>query len=846
MNKTILAFASLLFLLPSCSRNSSESDLFKDKYDLDKRIQSFNDIHLEMSLKPFKVNNRDSIDQVCRNVFIQWAPLLRHADTISVMLWTADGSEILNYTGDDNQRLEWSQYVGNPNTDHEVNSGPKELSLHQRAYDYIPNPPQYTYGDLKYIVSALKRHGERLTGKVVRIGETFDPGPEFAKSEFKYKKHPEICMGNTMGAKTFVCCYATLNEDKEHYAGYPSGIPQGTPFGTFFGKQSQHFLTDMGFDFLWFSNGLGFGMETWGSTGAVFDGKQFHPEKLNDTREKITDFWNKFRAECPDIRIETRGTNISVGADLAKDGVDLKAIYNGNFNLLPPPNSPWAALDGNFGLELAGYMSRISELPDDRYLFRYYIHDPWWANSPWLDRYGREAHDIYLPMAVARIDREGKVKLPTHFTLLTIDDSYGNMPEQVPSEMIPHLLQGRRTAPDQPGLIVWVYPFDEYHDWAHKQPERVKEIYYGDWFIQQAINDGFPLNTVVSTGNFVELMKAGKKTFDESILVSIVPDAGSDLEKQLIQFVKKGGKLFVYGPSSHASQKFLDFLNIKQVEPISGEMRVQTQLRSDLIKTPGSSILRHNEDMSGGGIETLVNNTSDPSTKVLAQAFMGAQKRDIAIQRQEKDWNGGMVVYLRGTNSATYRGGHLLTPDNPKQWFNGSSLLRYSLNNMGYSVYFDKLEADMKNPINCISRNDNAFYFSGFTPNQTIEQQWLFPQGAPIFTGYETELRNGIAHYRMPKSYQEECRVFVKQEKGIISCYEVAPVEWKVKRRIGINGLKQATVRIYPGVDDTNFKVVNNIGYPYNKPSLELKKGSDFSGTYYEFTDITGELIAVW
>ena len=412
--------------------------------------------------------------------------------------------------------------------------------------------------------------------------------------------------------------------------------------------------------------------------------------------------------------------------------------------------------------------------------------------------------------------------------------------------MIPHLLQGRRTAPDQPGLIVWVYPFDEYHDWAHKQPERVKEIYYGDWFIQQAINDGFPLNTVVSTGNFVELMKAGKKTFDESILVSIVPDAGSDLEKQLIQFVKKGGKLFVYGPSSHASQKFLDFLNIKQVEPISGEMRVQTQLRSDLIKTPGSSILRHNEDMSGGGIETLVNNTSDPSTKVLAQAFMGAQKRDIAIQRQEKDWNGGMVVYLRGTNSATYRGGHLLTPDNPKQRFNGSSLLRYSLNNMGYSVYFDKLEADMRNPINCISRNDNAFYFSGFTPNQTIEQQWLFPQGAPIFTGYETELRNGIAHYRMPKSYQEECRVFVKQEKGIISCYEVAPVEWKVKRRIGINGLKQATVRIYPGVDDANFKVVNNIGYPYNKPSLELKKGSDFSGTYYEFTDITGELIAVW
>ena len=98
----------------------------------------------------------------------------------------------------------------------------------------------------------------------------------------------------------------------------------------------------------------------------------------------------------------------------------------------------------------------------------------------------------------------------------------------------------------------------------------------------------------------------------------------------------------------------------------------------------------------------------------------------------------------------------------------------------------------------------------------------------------------------MPKSYQEECRVFVKQDEGIVSCYEVAPVEWKVKRRIGINGLKQATVRIYPGTDDTHFEVVNNVGYPYNKPSLERKKGTDYAGTYYEFENITGELIAIW
>src|SRR5690606_10902144 len=116
------------------------------------------------------------------------------------------------------------------------------------------------------------------------------------------------------------------------YAGFPEGIPQDTPFGTFFGRQTQHFLTDLGFDYIWLSNGFGFGMETWAATGAIFDGKQFDREKIFDTREKIIDFWELFRKECPDFRVETRGTNLATGIDLAADGVDLREIYNGGFN----------------------------------------------------------------------------------------------------------------------------------------------------------------------------------------------------------------------------------------------------------------------------------------------------------------------------------------------------------------------------------------------------------------------------------------------------------------------------------------------------------------------------------
>lgn len=255
------------------------------------RGKPFNNITLEASLKPFKKNDKTYIREVAKEMFVQWHALLRHADTVSVMLWTGDGSEILEYEGTPSQPMEWARYIGNPNTKHAVNSGPKELSIHERAYFYLENPPQFTYGDLKFIVETLKEEGRKVTGKPIRVGETFDPGPEFAKSDFKYKRHTEILGGSAMGHNTMVSCYSVLKADKDPYAGFPNGIPEGTPFGTFLGKQSNKFLKDMGFDFLWLSNGFGFGVEGWSSTGAIFDGKGFDQAKLAATKSKISDFW---------------------------------------------------------------------------------------------------------------------------------------------------------------------------------------------------------------------------------------------------------------------------------------------------------------------------------------------------------------------------------------------------------------------------------------------------------------------------------------------------------------------------------------------------------------------------
>ncbi|WP_193788614.1 hypothetical protein [Rufibacter ruber] len=651
-----------------------------------------------------------------------------------------------------------------------------------------------------------------------------------------------------MGEKSFVFSYATLNADKTPYAGFPNGIPDNTPFGTFFGRQSQHFLKDLGYDYIWFSNGFGFGMEPWASTGVIFTGKGFNEEKLAETKEKIINFWSLFRNECPEFRIETRGTNLSTGIDLAKDGVDLQAIYGGGFNILPPPNSPWAALDGDFGLEMIGYMSRMAQLPDDRYIFRYYTHDPWWLNSPWLDRYGREPHDIYLPMAVARINEKGEMHLPTHLNFLTIDDSFGNMPTQVPDEVTPHILKARYDSPTSPGPVVWVYPFEEYHDWAKNQPQRLPEIYYGDWFIRQAINNGFPLNTVISTKYLAPAVKNKPGLFKESTLLAIVPEAGSEYEKALISHVKNGGKLIVFGPADYISPAFAELLNLQNASPIDGELQIVNHYMPDQVETGFPKKIRHQALFSGGGLRTKVKNTKDAHTTVQVTMKQGQQTRDAVWTRALPDWKGGKVAYVRGTNSSHFEGGRLLKPDDANEYFIGPAYLRYVLKEFGMEYSVDKYAPTVKNPVLTIARNDNGFQFSGYVPNTSVQHRFKFPQGAPVLLGYDTRLRNGYAIYSLPTAFHREVRVFVEQQDGIVSCKEMHSGELGISRRLAISGLKNATVRVYPTEETTDESIhfYLNTTYPWKEGKLGFEKGDPALGKHYVVKNVTGDVVVSW
>jgi hypothetical protein len=106
-------------------------------------------------------------------------------------------------------------------------------------------------------------------------------------------------------------------------------------------------------------------------------------------------------------------------------------------------------------------------------------------------------------------------------------------------------------------------------------------------------------------------------------------------------------------------------------------------------------------------------------------------------------------------------------------------------------------------------------------------------------------LKDGKAIYRLAKSYIKECRVFVVQKEGIVSCYEIPPVEFQINRKIGISGLKDATIRLYPGISD-KVKVLNNAVYPYSDPQLPLVEGHEFAGKYYEFKNMNGTVELIW
>ena len=121
-----------------------------------------------------------------------------------------------------------------------------------------------------------------------------------------------------------------------------------------------------------------------------------------------------------------------------------------------------------------------------------------------------------------------------------------------------------------------------------------------------------------------------------------------------------------------------------------------------------------------------------------------------------------------------------------------------------------------------------------------------FPYGAPVLDGYDTVLEDGCAIYHFPKSEHRECRVFVEQNDGIVSCCEVAPVSLQYRRRIKVSGLKNATVRFL-----AEEYCKGNVNAVLNSSADAFFRADEFESGYaeiegvkfFEVKNVTGSLV---
>ncbi|MFA6960813.1 MAG: hypothetical protein WC205_08700 [Opitutaceae bacterium] len=799
-----------------------------------------NNLNLEVSLKPYYGLDAQGIRSACDSALQQWAPLLKHTDSVSVMFWAADGSEILDYAGDLDAEMEWARFIGNANPllHPKIDSDPEGKSLHARRYLYREDALPISYRRFAEIIRVW-REAIAALGKKPRIGLTFDPGGEFSPSSFKYERHREICLADTMGKASFVCCYGILNSDTHRYAGFPEGIQQNTSLGTFLGRQFTLFARDLGFDFIWFSNGFGFGMETWMTVGPLFDGQTFSPEKAPETRDKILGFWRDFRRECPDLGVMTRGTNLGTATDLSSDATPLRELYAGGFDFDPPPNSPWAALNGDFGIELAGYMSRIVELPPGKKaLYRFYIHDPWWLNSPWLDRYERQPHDIYLPLSIARIDDAGNTEPPDNISLLSLDDSYGKMTDAVPNEVNPHLIRAWNERPDSAGPVVWLYPFDELHDAMFGTQPAPERLFHTDWFAREALNDGTPINTVVSTRVWRTLGTRVHEVFADRIIVSPAPfdSAGENL---LLAWADADGKLLVYGPLDRAP-RLRERLGLRDAPPVDGEFTVTSTLPSiDTIEQAAATRYFHQNVMCGGPL-TEAPAKADGTTVVA---------RNAAGEVRALHARAGTIDWLRGPLPMRLpKGEHLPVRDDAATTFPLSSLVRQVLKQHGWSITFTAQTQTQRHPVIALHRQTNGWFFSTYLPDTTVDLTLRTPFGAPLLLGMETWIRNGASTYRLPRASRLESRVFVDQADGWLKYIEELPGQIGVTRRSWVHGLKNATVRFFPPTGSGPVTFFLNPKWPYIAgETVPLREIATPQGPMLETTQpVTGTVLISW
>ena len=114
--------------------------------------------------------------------------------------------------------------------------------------------------------------------------------------------------------------------------------------------------------------------------------------------------------------------------------------------------------------------------------------------------------------------------------------------------------------------------------------------------------------------------------------------------------------------------------------------------------------------------------------------------------------------------------------------------------------------------------------------------------GAPILCGAEAEMIDGRSSYRFSRGEHRECRIFVEQSDGVISCREKPPVNARFRRTIKITGLKDATVCLFSEKDcEAAVSIATTDGTPAFDPRFTTVY-DEIYGTYLKGEHIDGTI----
>lgn len=782
---------------------------------------------LEVSAKPFYPIERDATQRALENIFRQWSNMAVNADEIALMWWFGAGEEILEFSGDMKQTVEWAKWMGFAEQHFTIvkECDPEGEALFGADWLYRPDAGDLTFGDMRVFAEAAKAASRRVLGKEVKMGVTFDPGNEFSKSDFRDQRHPELLLSDKGALKCIDATGRLKADNSQSYAGFPEGIPDGLPFGTFFGRQCAAFFEAMPFDFLWLSNSFGFGRSPYagGAVSEFFDGETFTLENNHEVREAVVDFWDRFRAECPKIRVACRGTDFSAGINMINQATPYEHIYHEAGRITPPPNTPWPAVTANHGLSLAGFMSQIASYPGREFPYRCYMGDPWWLNTPWEDRYQMNPSDLHLMMGISRLRERGELDAVTDVNLVSIDTCWGELPESLPDTLIPHLKRALKERPTAAGPFVWVYPFEAFRDCIFESKTDADAVLAGDANIIQAINRGLPLSTVVTPSALRQSLAHDGDALSGRVLVSPVPEAASEWEQSLLDFVENGGVVLCYGSAHRASTRFLKTIGIEiAAEATQGlEVASLSEPQTDTFSEKGyARTLAQPSVVTQGGLRE---SAGDDGYQNLAQATDAHnQRRTLAGLRRHP--SGGALGWVRGYACFMEWGRELKSLPDTKT-FPCPSLFRTVLERLGWTFRYARARADSSSPNRSFGEgceNDpsaapketpsphnfytqfhisrNGFILTATSNDPEMKLAVRAPFGAPIVPYRHTQLEDGHSCFRFSESafLHGECRVFVEQTEGPLLYQNIPTLHPRFRSRRNLYGLKNATVRYFP------------------------------------------------